>query len=82
MLDLESFEVTGSSHNMKTSLQGNIITFRFDNILLVDSTTNEPGSNGYVLFSISPIEEIELGSELNNTAHIYFDFNRNLHTLS
>ena len=74
-LDLNSLQITGSSHNFRASLKDNILTFRFEDILLVDSTTNFKGSCGFVSFKIKPLNSIVLGDSILNKAAIYFDFN-------
>ncbi len=76
-LDWTTFNPLTSSHDMETTLDRNTgeITFLFEDILLPDSTTNEPKSHGFVTYSIAPISNIEDKTEINNTAFIYFDFN-------
>ena len=51
------------------------LTFRFDQILLPDSNANEPASNGYVNYTVHLKPNLPIGTEINNTAHIFFDFN-------
>lgn len=53
-----------------------ILTFRFDHILLPDSSTNEPESNGYFNFSVKINPNIPIGTVISNKAGIYFDFNQ------
>lgn len=75
-LDLNSLRVIGNSHSLITEiLPGNVLKFRFDNILLPDSTSNEIGSHGYVVFEISPLPGLSNGTTIKNKAEIYFDFN-------
>jgi hypothetical protein len=74
-LDLNSLQITGSSHNFIANLNDNILTFRFEDILLVDSFTNFKGSCGFVSFKIKPLNSIVLGDSILNKAAIYFDFN-------
>ncbi|MEP1854639.1 T9SS type A sorting domain-containing protein, partial [Nonlabens ulvanivorans] len=47
----------------------------FPNINLPDSTTNEPLSHGYIYYRIKPKQNLIIGDFIDNTAHIYFDFN-------
>ena len=49
--------------------------FTFYNILLTNTFTNEPMSHGYVSYKIKAIDNLPLGTEIKNTAFIYFDFN-------
>ncbi|TVR39254.1 MAG: T9SS C-terminal target domain-containing protein [Cryomorphaceae bacterium] len=74
-LDLNTFEVTAYSHPVLTYLHGNVLTFRFNNIMLPDSTTDFEGSIGYVQYRIKAVEGLPVGTVIENTAHIYFDFN-------
>lgn len=76
-LDLNSLKVIGQSHeSLVTELIGDrTLKFRFDNIHLPDSTTNEAQSHGYVVFEVSPLPNRIDGTELKNRAGIYFDFN-------
>ncbi len=75
-LDPSSLQSGAASHpyTFELSRQG-VLKFTFDNILLPDSTTNEPASHGFVNFSISQIANNEIGTRIENTAYIYFDFN-------
>jgi uncharacterized repeat protein (TIGR01451 family) len=74
-LNMNSFQLISSSHPVITDNYGNEIWFRFYNIDLVDSTTNEPKSNGFVKYSIVPKSTCVLGDVIENKAYIYFDFN-------
>lgn len=74
-LDLESFQVTNYSHYNSTMLKNNILTFYFPNIMLTDSTTDFEGSKGFVQYRIKPKATLAVGTQIKNTANIYFDFN-------
>ncbi|MES2837630.1 MAG: T9SS type A sorting domain-containing protein [Bacteroidota bacterium] len=77
-LDLATLELGVSSHIYKTSISGEgvpILKFTFDNINLVDSTTNEFLSHGYIKFKITPKSSTPLGTRIENFANIYFDYN-------
>jgi uncharacterized repeat protein (TIGR01451 family) len=74
-LDLSTFQVTNYSHAVLTYLHGNVLTFRFNNIMLPDSTTDLEGSIGFVQYRIKPIAGLPVGTVIENTAHIFFDFN-------
>lgn len=74
-LDLSTLKVLRTSHNMQVGIVDREVNFRFDNINLPDSTTNEPASHGYILYTIQPKASLPLGTEINNTADIYFDYN-------
>ncbi|MEM1219201.1 MAG: hypothetical protein AAGH79_09825, partial [Bacteroidota bacterium] len=75
-LNVESICPGFASHDMQVEFEGNnVLVFRFPDILLPDSTTNEPASNGFVTYSINLKPDLSLGTEIRNSAAIYFDFN-------
>jgi uncharacterized repeat protein (TIGR01451 family) len=74
-LDLNTFEVLGYSHPATVTVSGNILTVRFNNIMLPDSTSDYEGSMGYFQYRIKPLPNLPNGSQINNTAYIYFDYN-------
>jgi hypothetical protein len=49
--------------------------FKFDNILLPDSNTNQVLSHGFVHYRIKPKTNLNAGYKILNKAAIYFDFN-------
>nr|MBP6732298.1 T9SS type A sorting domain-containing protein [Chitinophagales bacterium] len=55
--------------------QTGILTWVFNPIYLVDSATNPEGSKGYVSFRVNKKAGLPIGTEIKNTAHIYFDYN-------
>ncbi len=65
-----------SSHPYVMDVVGNnVLRFTFNNILLPDSFVNEPASHGFVKFSIEQQPNNPLGTVIENSAAIYFDFN-------
>jgi uncharacterized repeat protein (TIGR01451 family) len=74
-LDINSFEVRGYSHPAQISINGNILTVRFNNIMLPDSTTDYDGSMGYFQYRLKPLPNLPNGTQIENTAYIYFDYN-------
>ncbi len=73
-LDVSTFEMIGASHKYKASIDGRVLKFTFNNILLPDSTTNEPASHGYVKYRIKPVGDLQIGDSICNRADIYFDY--------
>lgn len=71
----ETFELLAYSHAPMVQLDGNNLRFNFPNINLPDSFTNEPASHGYVQYRVKLKENLPIGTTINNTAFIYFDFN-------
>jgi hypothetical protein len=65
-----------ASHPYTYTLTGQgLLTFRFDQIMLPDSNINEPESHGYINFTIQLKQDLPIGTVIENTAGIYFDFN-------
>jgi uncharacterized repeat protein (TIGR01451 family) len=82
-IDLNIFTVTPgvSSHNYEFRMYGpRVLEWTFNNILLPDSTTNEPESNGFVTFQVQQVPNLAPGTEIKNAADIYFDFNDPIRT--
>jgi fimbrial isopeptide formation D2 family protein len=74
-LDLQTFELTGYSHDMHYSLVNQKLTVYFPNIQLIDSTTSNADSKGYVSYKVKLHPGIQLGEDIENEAYIFFDFN-------
>lgn len=75
-LDPATIRPMGASHPFTWDVTNNgWLTFTFANILLPDSTTNEPGSHGYVSFRVGQRPNLADWTLLENSASIYFDFN-------
>jgi uncharacterized repeat protein (TIGR01451 family) len=74
-LDINTFELLCYSHPANISLNGNILTVRFNNIMLPDSTTDYEGSMGYFQYRLKPLAALTAGTHIENTAYIYFDYN-------
>lgn len=75
-LDVTTIRPGLSSHDYAVEFEGNNkLIFRFDNIMLPDSFINEPASNGFVSFTINTHENLPIGTLIENTAAIYFDYN-------
>lgn len=75
-LDIASLQVLAVSHGYDWTLQGNgIMNFYFPNINLPDSGTNEVESHGFIQYRVKVKNNLALGTLIENTAYIYFDFN-------
>ncbi len=75
-LNLNTLQYIHSSHPVtEIKLDRNVVSFIFEDIYLIDSIANEPESHGYVQFSIETLDDLDEFTEINNTAHIYFDSN-------
>ena len=74
-LDMTTLDITAASHPFDLEIAGREIIWRFPNIDLPDSTSDEPGSHGSVEFVALPRSTLEPGAVIQNRAGIYFDFN-------
>lgn len=74
-LDINSLHLLGTSHNASQHREGNKIRFRFENIYLPDSGSNYLGSMGAITYGIRQKKDLAPGTEMTNTAAIYFDYN-------
>ncbi|HLF65773.1 MAG TPA: T9SS type A sorting domain-containing protein, partial [Saprospiraceae bacterium] len=75
-LDLSTLEMLSASHPYTyTITDGPVLLALFENILLPDSTTNEPASHGFLKFRVKPLPSFDYGTTIPNTADIFFDYN-------
>ena len=75
-LDISSLQIGSSSHPFTWDVSSiGVLSFLFEDIQLVDSTTNEPASHGFLNFKIHQKEGNPVGTIIANQAAIYFDFN-------
>ena len=75
-LDMTSFEQGVASHPFEVRFKaGRVVEWRFDGIMLPDSTSNEARSHGLVSFRLRPVLPLVAGTVIENTANIFFDFN-------
>jgi hypothetical protein len=86
-LDMSSLVIKGATHALTPQIDGRVVRFNFYNIMLADSFSNEPKSHGSVSYTIKLKPNLPLGTQIKNTAHIFFDnnspivTNTTLHTL-
>jgi len=75
-MDISTLQIVSSSHTVSLELKdNNVVIFKFENILLPDSTKNKSGSQGFVKYSIKPKTGLTDDTEVGNKADIYFDYN-------
>ncbi|WP_181163728.1 DUF7619 domain-containing protein [Pontibacter mangrovi] len=82
-LDLSTLQVGAASHAHRLEVSGKgrpVLTWTFDNIMLPDSNANEPGSHGYIQFSIKPKADLPEKTAVENFADIFFDYNSPVRT--
>ncbi|MCB0526076.1 MAG: T9SS type A sorting domain-containing protein [Lewinellaceae bacterium] len=82
-----SIRMGASSHDYTFDLNQNILEITFDDIFLPHKAVDEPGSQGFVQFTINQQPNNPDGTVIENSAAIYFDFNppvitnRTVHTI-
>jgi len=65
-----------SSSPYTWKLSGNgILTFTFEPINLIDSAQSADSSQGFVMYTVQTKKNLPIGSQINNTAYIYFNVN-------
>ena len=75
-LDITTIQPGAGSHPYTLDILGNnILQWTFDNILLPDSNVNEPESHGFMKYKIDQKPGNALGTVIENSAGIIFDFN-------
>lgn len=80
-LDMATFQQGSASYPFTVDfLTGRVVRWTFTEILLVDSTTNEPLSHGLTSFRIRLHEPVLPGTLISNNADIFFDFNEPVRT--
>ncbi|GAB3336936.1 hypothetical protein GCM10027429_20830 [Marivirga atlantica] len=73
-LDINALELISSSHPVSVKLVGDSLKAAFYNIMLMDSSTNEVESHGYLQYRIKPTSRFNGGEPIYNQAAIIFDY--------
>jgi hypothetical protein len=74
-LDENSYVLLGGSHNCQVTRLGNVVTYKFDNIMLPAESDSQEGSQGFVAFKINAKSTLQAGDLISDQANIYFDYN-------
>lgn len=74
-LDLSTFQALNYSHANTFQLNENLLSIRFQGIMLPDSTTDFDGSQGFFQYRIKAMPNLPVGTQIENTAYIFFDYN-------
>ena len=81
LLDPQTVRPGASSHDYDFEVYDNgILKFTFNNIMLIDSSTNESASHGFVKYRITQKPDNPEGSIIKNGAAIFFDYSAPLQT--
>jgi uncharacterized repeat protein (TIGR01451 family) len=76
--DLNIFSVTPgvSSHEYTFTMFGErVLQWTFNNIMLPDSFSNPEQSHGFITYTVNQVPDLTDGTEITNSAAIYFDSN-------
>lgn len=74
-IDLTTVKVSDASHEHTVEIIGNELVVTFANINLPDSGANYAASQGYINVHAKLKPDLTNGTQIFNTANIYFDFN-------
>ncbi len=76
LVDPSTFEFISATHNVELRYiaSDGAFEFYFPDIMLADSTSNEPESHGGIVFKILLRDNAQIGDVIGNKVDIYFDF--------
>jgi uncharacterized repeat protein (TIGR01451 family) len=75
-LDITTLHVVAASHpDYAVQIEGRQLLCRFSQIMLPDSGTDQVASHGYLSFEILPVAGLAEGTQIHNSANIFFDYN-------
>ena len=75
--NINSAKIIAYSHYVELNIKGNVLDFSFNHI---DLPFEDDINDGYVIFKIQLVDNLPIGTEINNFADIYFDFNSPIRT--
>lgn len=75
LLNLNSLRFISSSHNFIPLFENRMLTINFNNILLPHTAQDKLNSHGYIKYRIKINDVVSDGTDIPNTASIYFDYN-------
>jgi len=88
-LDISSVTPGVASHDYSFTMYGErVLQWTFNNIMLADSFSNEEASHGFITYTVNQMQDLADGTQINNSAAIYFDSNEpvitntTLHTIN
>ncbi|MEL6844652.1 MAG: PKD domain-containing protein, partial [Bacteroidota bacterium] len=71
-----SYRPAGASHPYSLMFEGDsVLVFTFANINLPDSVSDPQGSQGFVAYTLQHAASLSPGTQIDNRAAIYFDYN-------
>ena len=79
-LDLTTFKMLGASLPYTMQFAGNEAIWKFNSVMLPDSSSDQQASHGYVSFMILPVQGLPGKTRITNQADIFFDYNAGVST--
>ncbi|MDD5571444.1 MAG: T9SS type A sorting domain-containing protein [Bacteroidales bacterium] len=79
-LDINSIRFGACSFEPTINIINNIVFMKFINIKLPPKSINDKGSNGFIKYTINIKGNLPKGTDITNTAFIYFDYNASIST--
>lgn len=79
-IDPSTFELLSYTTLPATKIAGQEVSFSFKNIFLPDSASDEENSKAFVSYRVKPYADRIIGTQIHNSASIYFDFNAPIRT--
>lgn len=73
-LDPTSVQLGAHSHPLKMTIDNNILTFTFDDIMLATSDTNEAASHAFIYFRVKQLKDNPVGTNIYSKSTISFNF--------
>lgn len=73
--DINSLMIGDASHAYRLVRKDNKLTWYFDNIELTPKSVDPNRSHGYIQYTLQLKPGLSLGTQIKNTAYIYFDAN-------
>jgi hypothetical protein len=73
-LPLPKILLKTSSHPCELEVKDNVLTWKFNDIMLPDSISDEPNSHGYISYTAFIKPGLAIGTKIINKAYIYFDY--------
>jgi PKD repeat protein len=74
-VDPKSFRMMGASAPYTVQITGNVVVWKFNDIMLPDSAMDQQGSHGFVSYSVNLLPNLPQGTQITNSATLFFDYN-------
>jgi hypothetical protein len=79
-LEWTTFKMVSSTHNFTVTQQDDVITWTLENANIPNKSTDEKASKGEIIFSIYPIDKIQVYNVIENKAYISLGPDLNIET--